>query len=342
MIGELLAPGSQTWSDFLWSTPHDVYHLPEYVSLSAHHERGEPIAFHVSDGTRSMLLPLILRTIPAGGRDATSPYGYPGPLTHGTDDPRFLCDAMHEAERVLAEHGVISLFVRLHPLLNREPPEGDWAIVSHGDTIGVDLSLPSTELWHQTRANHRRQINRATRSGHVVRFDDWSRFDDFKRLYHRTMERHSADPFYLFDDTYFDLLRTALGTQLHLVTVGVDSDVAAAGLFTEISGIVQFHLGGSDERYLDVGPTKLMLHEVRCWARGRGDRWFHLGGGLGATDDSLMHFKVGFSPLRFPFHTLRAVLLEREYESLTALGKRRTGLGEITGYFPGYRRVAGR
>jgi hypothetical protein len=290
-----------------------------------------------------MLLPLILRSIPDGGRDATSPYGYPGPLVHGTQDPAFLADAMHEVETVLAEHGVVALFVRLHPLLNREPPKGDWAIVKHGDTIGVDLTLPPGELWRQTRGNHRTQINRAKRTGQWVRFDDeWSHLKDFKRLYHGTRRRLAADPYYRFDDSYFDSLRVALGSRLHLVTVVDDGDVAAAGLFTEISGIVQFHLAGADERYLGTGPTKLMLHEVRCWARERGNRWFHLGGGVGAADDSLLHFKVGFSPLRFPFHTLRAILREQEYRRLAATEAQLLGADELTGFFPAYRSLTAR
>jgi hypothetical protein len=37
-----------------------------------------------------MLLPLVIRGIPGGGFDATSPYGYPGPVGTGTDDPAFL------------------------------------------------------------------------------------------------------------------------------------------------------------------------------------------------------------------------------------------------------------
>ena len=43
----------------------------------------------ITDGRRTMLLPLVIRGIP-GGFDATSPYGYPGPVGTGTDDPAFL------------------------------------------------------------------------------------------------------------------------------------------------------------------------------------------------------------------------------------------------------------
>ena len=47
-------------------------------------------ALSITDGRRTMLLPLVIRGIPGGGFDATSPYGYPGPVGTGTDDPAFL------------------------------------------------------------------------------------------------------------------------------------------------------------------------------------------------------------------------------------------------------------
>ena len=46
-------------------------------------------ALSITDGRRTMLLPLVIRGIP-GGFDATSPYGYPSPVGTGTDDPAFL------------------------------------------------------------------------------------------------------------------------------------------------------------------------------------------------------------------------------------------------------------
>jgi hypothetical protein len=47
-------------------------------------------ALSITDGRRTMLLPLVIRGIPGGGFDATSPYGYPSPVGTGTDDPAFL------------------------------------------------------------------------------------------------------------------------------------------------------------------------------------------------------------------------------------------------------------
>jgi hypothetical protein len=338
LTAELIGIDSPAWIERVLSCRHDVYHLPEYVALCARHAGGQPVGLHVRDGSRAMLLPLILRPLPGGTWDATSPYGYPGPLLCGTPEDGFLEAAMLAGTQELAQARVVTLFVRLHPILNRVPPKGPWTIVRHGDTVAVDLSLPADELWHETRANHRRNIHRAQREGHHVVFDDaWSSRRDFVSMYGETMDRLSADAFYRFDDAYFEELQQELGAHVRLVTVVVDGSVAAAGIFTECSGIVQYHLSAWDARYAAARPTKLMLHEVRAWAKARGNDWLHLGGGLGAADDSLLHFKAGFSPLRLPFHTLRAVLREEEYCRLSRGLDPDRAPDDLQGYFPAYR-----
>jgi hypothetical protein len=340
MRGRLLRVGFALWTSFLQDVPHDFYHLPAYAQLAADQAGGDPLALLVEDDSARMLLPLVIRAIAYGGHDATSPYGYPGPLVSGSDDPTFLRRALIEGKHLLESEGIVSLFVRLHPLLNRSLPEGVGMIVNHGDTVSVDLTLPADVHWSQTRRDHRNQINRSLKAGHLAAFDtDWKHFDEFKRLYRATMSRVSAERGYFFDDAYFDGLREALGERLRLATVEVDGTIAAAALFVETDGIVQYHLSGTDERFARHRPTKLMLHFVREWAKERGNRWLQLGGGLGAANDSLLQFKAGFSPLRFPFHTLRMVVIEDEYTRLVAAHDPAWDPKLLSRFFPAYRRT---
>src|SRR4051812_45622426 len=120
---ELLASGAGgavAWRDLLAATPHDFYHLPSYVTLSGGVENAEPCALYVAEGGRAMLLPILLRDVPgAGARDAVTPYGYPGPLFRGGYDANFAREASEAMASFLRAEGVVSLFVRLHPILNR-------------------------------------------------------------------------------------------------------------------------------------------------------------------------------------------------------------------------------
>ena len=337
--GRLLEVDAPEWETVLRAARHDFYHLPAYVALCASQEGGQPRALFVTDDSRAMLLPLVIRPIPGGGLDAVSPYGYPGPIGVGTDDPAFLRVAFVAGLQVLHAADIVSAFVRLHPLYPLEPT-GIGTLVPHGQTVSIDLTLPTDELWAQTRTNHRRDITRAVRLGYVARMDqEWRHLDSFKHLYRATMARRSADPFYFFDDAYFDTLRDALGDSLQLCVVEKDGAIGAAGMFVETNGVVQYHLSGSDDALHLVQPTKLMIHFARGWAKDRGNRVLHLGGGVGGDSDSLLWFKGGFSPDRHTFATLRMVIDERKYGRLVEAHDPRLDPGVRSGYFPLYRQA---
>jgi hypothetical protein len=85
----------------------------------------------------------------------------------------------------------------------------------------------------------------------------------------------------------------------------------------------------------------VMLDDARMWARRRGDRVLHLGGGRGGREDSLLAFKGRFSPRRHTFHTGRWVLDPPSYAELverrTRLAAARGLEADDPGWFPAYR-----
>ncbi len=335
---DLIDPDDPRWTDFLLDVAHDVYHLPGYVALSARHEEGDAAALLIESDSARMLLPLVIRHIDDRTSDAVSPYGYPGPLVVGRGDQAFVDAALAAGGAYLRDIGAVSLFIRFHPLLSETLPSGP-GLVRHGDTVVIDLSLPEEELWHQTRSNHRIHINRSTKAGDRVEIDTtWERLEQFKRVYDDTMARLGAGAFYLFDDFYYEELRRVLGDRLRLVTVTVDGELAGGCMITEMDGIVQYHLAGTADGYADKHPSKLAIHYARSWAKGRGDRWFHLGGGRGGAEDALLHFKAGFSKLRRDFHTFRAVLNAERYAELCREHDPLADPTLITDFFPLYRR----
>jgi lipid II:glycine glycyltransferase (peptidoglycan interpeptide bridge formation enzyme) len=256
----------------------------------------------------------------------------------GTAGRAFIDEALELGCLALAEMGVVSVFLRFHPLLNDSLPSGP-GLVRHGDTVVVDLTVSDDEAWRLVRANHRTHIARALQAGDTVAFDaSTEAFESFKDLYRETMTRLQASRFYFFDDAYFAALREALGDRIHLAVVRVEGEIAAACLITEMGGIVQYHLAGTSARHSDHHPTKLIIHFVRAWARDRGDRWFHLGGGRGGSHDSLLHFKEGFSPERREFHTYRMIVDQHEYTRLCRETGQSLDPSILTDFFPLYRK----
>lgn len=341
---EVVTPSSGLWSAFLDRVPHDFYHLPAYVALSARLDDGAAKALLVQDGGRSLLLPFVARPIPGadGAWDALTPYGYPGPLVSGgaeADRDAFASRALDAAAEELRADGCVSVFARMHPLLGATPrPEGGL-LVQHGTTVHVDLRRSEGELWSDTTSGHRNEINRAIKAGHRASFDEgFVHADRFVEIYQATMRRVGAAAHYFFDRDYLAGLREALGPRLKLAVVEIDGAVAAAGLFVATGAFVQYHLSGADEAYLRKQPTKLMLHFVRGWAKARGAAWLHLGGGVGGGEDSLFRFKAGFSKARSPFYTLRLVVDPEAYRALSRARHPGADAADVSGFFPLYRR----
>jgi hypothetical protein len=351
----LLTPSDPRWVDALRQVDHDIYHLPEYVAFAARQEAGYPIAAFAEAAGVWLLIPVILRPVPPLGSgdtgslfDAASPYGYSSPLTNagvgrGSEELAALRRLVQACVAALDERGAVTLFVRLHPLL-RIPiePLTEWGtVVHHGDTVFVDLSRSEEELWNEMRSDHRRDVQTARRRGAVAFIDKrWDRFADFVAVYQQTMHRVQADAYYHFSDQYFLDLRSALGDRLHLSIVEIDGRVACAGLVTESGGIVQTHLAGTSDEFLRWSPNKLRIDFLRSWAKARGNRFLHLGGGVGGQVDALFNFKAAFSPMRSAYHTWRVVVDEAVYRHILAHWESEGGAsGEgVDDYFPPYRK----
>jgi hypothetical protein len=355
---EFVGPDSSLWSRFLAGVPHDFYHIPKYVALStrdrlsAPDANGEPLAFHAEDDEgHQFLATLIVRPLPHSCEsstplyDAITPYGYACPLvinaSGGPIEP-FLKDAIDRMKVGLRDRGIVSAFVRSHPTipLPVESLRQSGCLVQHSPTVYIDLTQTPEELWHQTRPGHRSEINRARKKGFTVEIQpDWKDFDEFFRAYTETMHRVGASEHYFFSRQYFFDLRDAIGDVLHLAICHHDGQVTCGGIFSEVCGIVQYHLSGTTEEFHRQYPTKVMLDSVRSWAKERGNHTLHLGGGYGGSEDSLFLFKAGFSHLRAPFYTWRLIADPDTYQQLCQQWELRTGkIASLPeGFFPAYR-----
>jgi hypothetical protein len=344
-LSTFIGPADPEWTRFLGGARYDFYHLPSYARMSSKYEPSTPVAFYAELGQSSLLLPLLIRPIPEDlgfpktWCDATSPYGYPGPLFHNADDPETVRLLLRTFRTYALENNIVSVFVRLHPLLNDAPQIFSelGKIVQHGETVHVDLHKPLDEIWRDLRHDHRKHIRRLRRLGFTVEFDSWNRMQDFIDAYHATMERVSASDFYRFPESYFHELREALGNTLHLCTVHApNGEIAAGGLFTLVNGIAQDHLTGTHAKYLSLAPSKLMTYSKVIWLKSAGGSVFHLGGGVSSRADSLFYFKAGFSKLRSTFSTCSAIIDEARYTRLVHAASAR--IGQREGYFfPAYR-----
>jgi serine/alanine adding enzyme len=292
----------------------DPYFHPRYLAAAALLEGAEPAAF----AHGGVLHAFLVRPLPGGACDLTTPYGYGGPQGAGAGWREAFLTAC-------AEHRVVSEFVRFHPLRGNQANAGADVVLRHvQDTVTVDATLDDDALLAQMTSAGRTAVRKALRAGVEPRLArDLGRF---REMYLETMRRVGAADSYLFPAAFFEELER-LGDGVVMLDAG-----CAAGLFLTGGGAMHYFLSASTDEGRALSATNAVLYAAMRHAREAGVPTLHLGGGL-ADGDSLQRFKRSMGAGRTPFHVGTAVHDPAAYAELCEAAG-----GADAERFPAYRR----
>ena len=293
----------------------DAYLLRAYVEASCVIEPGKPILLE-HDGA---VLACILREVPGGGYDVITPYGYGGPVGDGAFDEAY--------EGWCRERGVVSTFVRFHPLYEnyRDAPHATYS----SPTVGWRLE---GDLLAGMHGKHRNVVRKAQRAGVAVDVHAAPEsLVGFVGLYERTMARQEAAGYYFFPPDYWEKL-AALGGRLVRFDALCEGEVVASALCLRGDRWLHYHLGATEDAARDLGASNLLLYTAAVWGQEQQLEEFHLGGGAGGRE-SLYAFKERFSPTgRREFWVGKLVHDEDAYRRLSGGAE-----VDVEGFFPAYR-----
>jgi hypothetical protein len=276
-----------------------------------------------------------------GLHDITTAYGYGGPLVDASSgDPGPVSRFRAAFDAWCAEHGVVSEFVRFHPLIETHLGlESHLDVVPLGETVWCRVGQAEGNLVETMDGGHRRNLRKAQKAGLVARVETGDEaYDRFRELYTATMERRGAVSGYFFDASYFRSFRDLLGDRQALLGVWHGDQMIAGGLLMRSERFAHYHLGGSSAAHLHLRPNNLFFYEAMEWARRQGVNALHLGGGY-RPDDELLRFKRGLGRERATFAIGRKIHLRDHYDRLAALHSERMGAVSPS-FFPAYRAPA--
>jgi serine/alanine adding enzyme len=291
-----------------------------------------PVLLHFRDQGGELALPLLLRPLPDGsGWDASSAYGYGGPVALGRPD---LAEFGTQFDAWAVANGVVSSFLRFHPLLGNArfaPPRAE--VVELGATVAWDVTA-GRDLMADMHSHHRRVVRKAERAELQVEVEtNPADLTAFRALYDLTMQRQQADDFYFFDDAYWHALIHEPGLEVVLVNGTLDGELVASLLCFGDGHALHYHLGASGPEARNIGASNRCFLSAAEWAQSRGLTTFHLGGGVGAgTDSPLFVFKHRYDPTSEPraFHIAKLVHDTERYRALA-------GSDSTDGFFPPWR-----
>ena len=246
-------------------------------------------------------------------RDASSPYGYGGPLC-STDDPAFVAAAWRAYLEWMRADGVVVEYIRFHPMLGNERLYGG-TVVENRAVVCVDLEQEDITAGYAVR--QRQALKKAAGAGLVYEEAGLAAVvREFAAFYRAGMADIGADPFYLFADSYFEALAAS-----GLARVGAcrspEGQWLAAALFLDGRGMREYHLAATCAQGRKASASTFVLHHGAIAARERGLRQLYLGGGSDArADNPLLFFKSAFSPQRLIYRTGWNVFDAQQYDGL--------------------------
>ncbi len=338
------------------SADPDLYYRPAYARAYELEGQGRAVAVHVGRPDAHFLFPCLLRPLSslpfatgAAGQDAVTPYGYGGLLSlrpaHPT--PAQLRDGITAFADWCKSQGIISVLLRLHPLLEQGQAVGQVAnpnlwVHPFGPTTAIDLGN-----WTEAslRKGRRSDLAVARRSLRVT----WSSAAHsssggpplaealglFRALYESTMDRLGASVFYHFSPAYYVALADGVGEGMAVALAWRQQQAVGGSIFLADRHFAHYHLSATNDDGRALKATTLLIREAVDWARSRGCLRLHLGGGV-SGDDSLFEFKKGFGGDVYQYAFAGLICDPARYQALLDV---RLGSGAPLrpNFFPAYR-----
>lgn len=286
---------------------YDVYYLSGYTKAFQIHGDGEPTLFYYEDVNLRAINIVMKRDIENDeyflGKlpenvyfDVSTPYGYGGFLLEGEVTEESLRAFNNEYSSFCKSEGIISEFVRFHPILkNSNILDNIYQITKLGKTISMNLDSKE-KIWTDFTSKNRNMIRKAQKSGVKI---FWGRnaelYKEFIHLYNNTMNEDHAKEYYYFGEDFYRSILNDLKHNALLFYAVYQSMIIAMSIVLFANQKMHYHLSASNKDYQHLAPTNLLLFEAACWGSENGFKTFHLGGGLGSQEDSLYKFKKVFN-----------------------------------------------
>jgi hypothetical protein len=326
----------------------DIFVHPDYVSTVALPGERAACAVMSFPSGAEILYAFVIRPITHDGAgtpiddglfDLYAPLVYGGPMGRRASSAEIaeFWTAMRSWAR---ENCIVSEIIRFIPVpRHRLPYPG--TLREQAPHIVVDLDGFSEEdVLARLHKSVRRRYRLALKAGLTIRTEtDESGIEDFVRIHTETMVRAGAHEKFFVDADFLRMIHGAVPDQIVYVFACQDGVPLSTEMLVLRDESSYAYLAGTLTEALSGNATTLATTAALLAARERGSREHIMAGGVTNTvEDSLLHFKRGFTrDGDRQYFTGEQVFLPEEYERLSSP----TGAPVPTGgFFPAYRALS--
>ncbi|NNC50485.1 MAG: GNAT family N-acetyltransferase [Flaviramulus sp.] len=327
------------WQDVLNQVfNYDFYHTYDYHNLSKLKDE-KALLIKYTEGDILIALPILVRKINnTKYYDATSVYGYAGPLQINVNSSFNNNNYVVALEQFFKKENIVSVFSRLNPFINYQENliNGLGQIIKLGNIVNIDLTKNIEEQRTIFSKTTKRYLNKCRKLCYTKKSKEKKDINAFIEIYYENMKRVNAKQNYFFSEEYFFNFINSVDfkTEVLFVIHKETEDIICAAMMVKTNSIIQYHLSGTKTDYLSISPIRLIIDEMRI--RGTQDKYkyFNLGGGLGNRDDELFKFKSSFSKDFKQFKIWQYIALPDIYDKLS---EESVYSSEDINFFPIYR-----
>lgn len=318
----------------------DFYHTYDYHHISKK-KQDKAVLLKYNEEDKLICLPLIVRKIENTSlNDATSVYGYAGPLQKNIlqnfDNTQFL----NSINIFFTENKIVSVFSRLNPFINKQEIilNGLGEITHLGNIVNIDLTKSLDEQRMIFSKTTKRYLNKGNKLITLRRSNKKEDILEFKKLYYENMQRVNAEDNYYFNEEYFLGLISSdqFITEVIFAILKETKEIISAAMMIKTNNIIQYHISGTKTEFLDISPIRSLIDHTRINGTEEKYQFFNLGGGLGSNEDSLFKFKSSFSKDLKSFKLWKFIVDQEAYNKLcSSLDAHK--IKQNSNYFPLYR-----
>lgn len=315
------------WDEVVRSfAEYDVYYLSGYVRAFEIHGDGEPqLLYYTStssategEGLRGIYVYMKRKTAIEGVYDSITPYGYGGFLLEGEQTEENLKALWSAYEQKMKELNIVDNFVRYHPVLaNAVPMKVVSDVIDLGKTVAMDLASEEV-IWTNIHSKNRNKIRKAEKNGIEIKHGQGIElFDEFINIYNATMDKDNAEEYYYFGEEFYKSIHEDLDGNYEMFYATLDGQIIAMSIMLFANKQMHYHLSGSMMEYRNLAPSNLLLYKAAVWGSEHGYKTFHLGGGVGSSEDNLYKFKAAFNRKSdYQFSIAKMVFDQEKYDAL--------------------------